>query len=62
MIENNSFKVDCIVNYGEKICDDKWKKAVGFAEKADLIIVLGTSLLVKPAMDIPSLASNSENL
>jgi NAD-dependent SIR2 family protein deacetylase len=55
-------QVDCIVNYGEKICDDMWKKAVEFAKKAELIIVLGTSLLVKPAMDIPSLASNFEEI
>ncbi len=42
-----------VVLFGEMLPTDNWQKSVEAAKNADLIIVLGSSLLVGPANQIP---------
>ena len=46
--------VDSIINFGESLPDDDLIKSYQEAEKSDLMIVLGSSLQVYPAADIPA--------
>ncbi|KAL0476314.1 SIRT7, partial [Acrasis kona] len=48
--------LDTIVNFGEAIPDSTWNMAADVASKADLMIVIGTSLKVVPAMNLPTLS------
>lgn len=45
--------VDSIINFNEDLPDDELEKAFDSAELADLCIVLGSSLRVFPAADVP---------
>lgn len=44
---------DTIIRFGESITDEKLGKALEMSKKADLCIVLGTSMLVKPSCLLP---------
>lgn len=44
---------DSIINFGENLPEEEITKAFGHAEKADLCLVLGSSLTVTPAADVP---------
>ncbi|CAF1004104.1 unnamed protein product [Adineta steineri] len=44
---------DSIINFGEDLPEDELNKALDHAGKADLCLVLGSSLTVTPASDIP---------
>lgn len=45
-----------IVNFGEKVGGPTWKQALPHAKKADLMIVLGSSLKVSPAAELVEIA------
>lgn len=45
--------VDSIVNFGEDLPEDTLKTAFENADKADLCLVLGSSLTVTPACKVP---------
>jgi len=45
-----------IINFGEKVEGREWKQALPHAKKADLMIVLGSSLKVRPAVDLVEIA------
>jgi len=51
-LENN------IVKFGEEVPPDVLKKAISLSQAADLCIVLGTSMLVKPMNHFPLCAKN----
>jgi NAD-dependent deacetylase len=42
-----------VILFGEQLPVDAWSEAVSGAEKADIILVLGSSLLVGPANQLP---------
>ncbi len=42
-----------VVWFGEPLPEDQWHKAINEASKADLMITIGTSLLVYPAAHLP---------
>ncbi|CAF1434199.1 unnamed protein product [Adineta steineri] len=44
---------DSLINFGENLPEDELNKAFNHAEKADVCLVLGSSLTVTPASDIP---------
>ncbi|EPQ51432.1 DHS-like NAD/FAD-binding domain-containing protein [Gloeophyllum trabeum ATCC 11539] len=44
---------DSIVQFGESLPHDAWARSVEESKRADLGIVLGSSLLVSPASDVP---------
>ncbi|CAF1210511.1 unnamed protein product [Adineta ricciae] len=44
---------DSIINFGENLPEEEITKAFTHAEKADLCLVLGSSLTVTPAADVP---------
>ena len=46
--------VDSIVNFGEGLPEDELAKSLNESSKSDLCIVLGSSLRVLPAADIPA--------
>ncbi|EFC37587.1 silent information regulator family protein [Naegleria gruberi] len=46
---------DSIINFGENLPEDQLDRAELNAKKADLAIVLGTSLRVSPACDLPEM-------
>ncbi|KAL9641751.1 hypothetical protein ABK040_007428 [Willaertia magna] len=46
---------DTIINFGEELPKDQFERALENAQKADLAIVIGTSLRVSPACDLPEL-------
>lgn len=48
--------VDSIINFGESLPSFELEESYRQAEKSDLIIVLGSSLRVNPAADIPAVA------
>ena len=48
--------VDSIINFGENLPTFELEESYRQAEKSDLIIVLGSSLRVNPAADIPAVA------
>jgi NAD-dependent SIR2 family protein deacetylase len=50
------YLVDTIINFGEPVPEHVWNIATENAKRADLMIVLGSSLKVRPAMDLPGLA------
>ncbi len=45
-----------IVLFEELLPEDAWKGAVGAMEQCDLLLVLGSSLVVYPAAELPSIA------
>ena len=49
--------VDSIINFGESLPSYELEESYRQAEKSDLIIVLGSSLRVNPAADIPAVAA-----
>ncbi|CAF4470457.1 unnamed protein product, partial [Rotaria sp. Silwood2] len=48
---------DSIINFGEDLPEDELEKAFDHAEQADLCLVLGSSLTVTPAADVPKLVA-----
>jgi len=54
----NGVLCDTIVNFGDNLPEDTLQKANDEANLADLCIVLGSSLRVYPACDIPEMVSN----
>jgi NAD-dependent deacetylase len=48
-----------IISFGERVPDEVFEAAGRFAERADLFIVLGSSLLVHPAASLPIIAKRS---
>ena len=44
---------DSIINFGENLPEGELRKAFDNAQKADLCIVLGSSLRVRPACQVP---------
>eukprot|EP01084_Bolivina_argentea_P191572 329070_1 len=46
---------DTIINFGDDLRDYAWKPAETNAEKADLCLVLGSSVTVSPAADLPEM-------
>jgi len=53
--------LDTIVNFGEAISPIEWERSVHHSEKADLTIVLGTSMRVLPACILPELTLKKNN-
>ena len=49
--------VDSIINFGESLPSYELEESVRQAEKCDLIIVLGSSLRVNPAAEIPAIVA-----
>jgi NAD-dependent SIR2 family protein deacetylase len=45
------------VNFGEPVAEGIWNLAEENAKQADLMLVFGSSLKVRPAMDLPTLSS-----
>jgi NAD-dependent SIR2 family protein deacetylase len=45
------------VNFGEPVAEGVWNLAEENAKQADLMLVFGSSLKVRPAMDLPTLSS-----
>lgn len=45
-----------VVWFGESLPQDVWERAIDFASKCDLMIVVGTSLVVSPANTLPNYA------
>jgi len=48
-----SLSVDNIVHFGENLPEQELEKAIGHSNKGDLALVLGTSMKVSPACNIP---------
>ena len=48
-----------VVWFGESLPQDVWKKAIGFAGECDLMVVVGTSLVVSPANTLPIYAQQN---
>jgi len=46
---------DSIINFGENLPENELNKAMEHTEKADLVIMLGSSMRVSPACNIPAL-------
>ncbi|KAL6074483.1 NAD-dependent protein deacetylase sirtuin-7 [Balamuthia mandrillaris] len=46
--------VDSIINFGEALPDEEFEKALHHSEKADLTIVMGSSMRVEPACSLPT--------
>jgi hypothetical protein len=47
--------LDCIINFGENLPDADLQRACEHAEKSDVLLVLGSSLTVTPANEIPEI-------
>eukprot|EP01106_Pelomyxa_sp_JSP_P001748 TRINITY_DN1266_c1_g1_i1.p1 TRINITY_DN1266_c1_g1~~TRINITY_DN1266_c1_g1_i1.p1 ORF type:complete len:196 (-),score=52.89 TRINITY_DN1266_c1_g1_i1:37-624(-) len=54
----DGYLIDSIINFGESLPVGPTKKAVEMSRGADLAVVLGTSMRVHPACDMPPLAKN----
>jgi len=50
---------DSIINFGEKLPQDVLEKGYGHSYKSDLCIVLGSSLTVTPACDLPKIVAEN---
>ena len=48
-----------VVWFGESLPQDVWKEAVDFANQCDLMVVVGTSLVVSPANTLPIYAKRN---
>lgn len=48
-----------VVWFGESLPQDVWKKAISFAGECDLMVVVGTSLVVSPANTLPIYAQQN---
>ena len=48
-----------VVWFGESLPQDVWQKAMSFASECDLMIVVGTSLVVSPANTLPIYAQQN---
>ena len=48
-----------VVWFGESLPQDTWQKAMSFANQCDLMIVVGTSLVVSPANTLPIYAQEN---
>jgi len=51
---------DSIINFGENLPEDEFKKAQKNSGKADLALVLGTSMRVRPACELPLMCHNND--
>lgn len=49
-----------VVWFGESLPQDVWQKAIMFASQCDLMIVVGTSLVVSPANTLPIYAKQND--
>jgi len=57
--ECNGELYDTIINFGETLPENVLQKAYGHAYKADLCIVLGSSLTVSPACHLPKIVAEN---
>lgn len=48
-----------VVWFGEPLPQDVWKNAIEFASQCDLMVIVGTSLVVSPANELPEYAKKS---
>ena len=48
-----------VVWFGESLPQDVWQNAINFASKCDLMIIVGTSLVVSPANTLPIYAKQN---
>ena len=48
-----------VVWFGESLPQDVWKKAISYAKQCDLMVVVGTSLVVSPANTLPTYAKQN---
>ena len=48
-----------VVWFGESLSQDVWKNAINFASNCDLMIIVGTSLVVSPANTLPMYAKQN---
>jgi NAD-dependent deacetylase len=48
-----------VVWFGEPLPQDVWKNAINFASNCDLMIIVGTSLVVSPANMLPIYAKQN---
>lgn len=48
------FVVDSIINFGENLPEKELTNAVRESKEADLSIVMGTSMRVRPACELPT--------
>ncbi|KAI0483910.1 NAD-dependent deacetylase sirtuin-7 [Xylariaceae sp. FL0804] len=53
--------LDTIIHFGEELFEEPLKHAEDHAEKADLCLVLGSSLTVMPACDVPARVGQRKN-
>jgi len=59
-IENNIL-VDNIVNFGESLPEHEFNKAISYSKDATLALVLGTSMKVSPACNLPEAVYKKPN-
>jgi NAD-dependent deacetylase len=48
-----------VVWFGEPLPQDVWQNAINFASQCDLMIIVGTSLVVSPANTLPLYAKQN---
>ena len=51
--------VSTVVNFGDSLPDEDFSKSVIHSEKADVYLIVGSSLVVTPAADLPVMAKNN---
>lgn len=51
-----------VVWFGEGLPQDTWKRAIEFASQCDLMVIVGTSLVVSPANTLPNYARINDAL
>lgn len=51
--------VSTVVNFGDPIPDEEYRDSVKHSEAADVFLVVGSSLVVTPAADMPEIALNN---
>jgi len=49
-----------VVWFGESLSQDVWEKAIMFASQCDLMVIVGTSLVVSPANTLPIYAKQND--
>jgi NAD-dependent deacetylase len=48
-----------VVWFGESLPQDVWQKSINFASQCDLMVIVGTSLVVSPANTLPIYAKRN---
>jgi NAD-dependent SIR2 family protein deacetylase len=49
-----------IVNFGDPLPEKDFKESMDHAEKADLMLIIGSSLVVTPAADLPLITKRND--